>query len=241
MMRCTRPDSLRLRLAASGGVFLALTGAWLGHEFEYLRVWGVAGLERGLVGSMHAYMLPVGLVFAGLAALFAGGAWIRWQQLALRLDRAALAFRAALSGKRVTLEPVVRDFIRPSWGSRILVLGAALAILQIGLYLLQENVEALIVGATAPGFGAITGVHWAAPLIQLDIALTLLTAVAFVQNRLQARAAAIASLELFVRAIIGRLRVVDDVPRRFIASLAPHRFWGRHIWSRPPPLPVIAA
>src|SRR4029077_1888868 len=50
-----------------------------------------------------------------------------------------------------------------------LPLGAA----QLALYLAQENLEAVLGGAAAPGLGPVTGVHRAAAALQLGVALVL--------------------------------------------------------------------
>jgi len=234
--RETATAPARLRLVASGGVFLALGGAWLGHELEYMRVWGLAGLERGTTGSMHAYMLPVGLVLAIVAALIAHRAWSSWQRLATRLDRAALVLRSALRGGRPEpIPPLSATPSRASWESRILLLGLALAILQICLYLLQENIEAVVSTAPVPGIGAITGLHWAAPLVHLDVALTLLALVTLTARVVRRRVADVAVIEALIRAIAARLRPVSAARPKPVAATSPHAWFGRHLWSRPPP------
>ena len=54
----------RARLAAPGGVLLALLGLWLGHTIEYARVWGFQGIQGELSGSMHGYMVPFAAILA---------------------------------------------------------------------------------------------------------------------------------------------------------------------------------
>jgi len=227
------PQHLRLR--ASGAVLLALLGVWLGHAVEYLRVWGLGGLDRALLGPAHAYMIPLGAVLALAAALCARRAWTSWQRLAMRLDAAARSLRGALRGGAsggATAEPLTA----PSWESRVLSLSTLLATAQISLYLLQENVEAFAAGQTPPGLGAVTGVHWAAALIQLDIALVLLAVAAFFVRRFQARVAEVVAVESLVHWIIrARLRPQRATVRPSGRLAAAFEWWGRASWSRPPP------
>jgi len=223
-----------LRITVSSGVVLALIGVWLGHGIEYLRVWGPAGLERALTGVAHAYMVPLGVVLVGVASAVAMRAWSSWQRLALRLDRAACALHLALRGKR----PEPRDRAAPSWPSRILLLGLAMAVLQVGLYLLQENVEAMAFGLPAPGFGAITGVHWAAALLQVDIAFLILAAATFVLRRFAARAAVVQRIEALLRLLAAMLRPRSGRAPLPQCQMDPEQWLGRGYAPRAPPLPA---
>src|SRR4029077_13139182 len=87
------------RVAASGGVLLALIGLFLGHTLEYLRVWGAAGIVESITNPVHAYMLPVAGVLVALGAVFAFRLARAWRALNDRLDRAAASVRRALSGR----------------------------------------------------------------------------------------------------------------------------------------------
>jgi hypothetical protein len=184
-------------------------------------------------------MLPVGVLLTVLAAVMARRAWKSWQRLALRLDDAARALRAALRGSRpggrVTAHPL------PSWPSRILTLALALAVLQVSLYLLQENVEAMAVGMRAPGFSAITGVHWAASLIQLDVAFLVLALVTFVVRHFAVCATVIRDIEALLCVLAASLRPVS-APRLHPVFLgAPEDRLGSAMWSRPPPVVTATA
>jgi hypothetical protein len=230
----------RLRLTATFGVLLALIGVWLGHTVEYVRVWGTAGIDRALAGPAHAYMIPVGVMLAVAAALAARRAWSVWQSLASRLDRAARQLRLALRGGRPEPAPAPGlAGVTPSWQARILTLAGALAVIQVAVYVLQENLEAVAMHQPAPGLGAITGVHWAAALIQLDVALLLLAAAVTLLRRLRIRVAAIISVESVLRLLSATLRP-EPVPRPRAARLtAPlDERIGHCLWSRPPPFPA---
>ncbi len=224
-----------LRLTAIGGVLFVLIGVWLGHAFEYIRVWGWTGIDRALTGSSHAYMLPVGLLLAIASALMARRAWNSWQRLASRLDGASRALRLALRGRRAEVATGGPDASLPSWESRILSLATALAVAQVVLYILQENLEALATGRSLPGWGAITGVHWAASLIQLDIAFVLVAFAALFMRRFRARVTYATAIEALVRRLVASLRPRSDGPMRAIFRGSPHAWLGSSIWSRPPP------
>jgi hypothetical protein len=224
-----------LRLTASLLALLGLTGVWLGHALEYLRVWGSAGVGQALVGPAHVYMLPLGLVLVIAAALMARHAWSSWHRLARRCDRAALALKQARRGRRPPLERDPPIEAPPSWEARILSLGAMLAFAQVCLYLLQENLEALAAGRAAPLLGVITGVHWAAALIQLDVAFVVLAVVTLLLRRFRSRIVVVAALESLLRVLRATLRP-PPAPRPLpLCAPAPDALRGSLAWSRPPP------
>ena len=234
----------RRQLLVGGFAALALVGLWLGHTVEYVRVLGTAGLTTELTGSVHAYMLPLGAALAFAAAI--GGVWIwrSWVALGARLDRARGMATSLLRGRTTPAEPVAEATSRhsPSLAAGVLAAWPALALLQIALYLVQENVEALAAGAPAPGFGAITGVHALAPLVHAGVALVLVIAGAGLLRLLQRRAKQIAVVEAVIRALLRRWRALPQPlalpPER--DAVAPSLLLGRHILQRPPPALLAA-
>ncbi|HZS14334.1 MAG TPA: hypothetical protein VFC09_07035 [Candidatus Dormibacteraeota bacterium] len=231
------PSPRRIRLAASGGVLLALAGVWLGHTIEYWRVNGAAGLGRVMVGSLHAYMLPVGMLLALAAAAGAMHGLRLWLRLGRQLGGLRPALAGALRGHRVAAAPRrVEATWRPRGGVRIAAWWLPLTVLQIGLYLFQENVEAGIAGAPAPGFGAVTGVHALAPLVHAAVALLLLAAVALGSRLLHRRVEAVERTIALLRHLLDRLGSMRPQAPRAAAAVrpAPLDRFGR-LWSRPPP------
>lgn len=157
-------STLSTRLRFTSLVVLALIGTWLGHGVEYGLIAGWHGVALGLWGPLHSYMLPAALVLSGSA--FA---------LAMRVAAAAGAARQRADRLWRLLRRGLRHQphrqLAPTRGDpNPFVLVVAIAIAQVGLYLLQENVEAALQGAPAPGVGAITGAHWTAPFVQLAFA-----------------------------------------------------------------------
>lgn len=223
-----------------GFVALAVVGLWLGHTIEYVRVFGGAGLTTELTGSVHAYMLPLGAAVALAATV--GGVWIwrLWVALGARLDRARAMATDLLHGRAPKQSPTIgvsATSHSPSLAAGVLAAWPALALLQIALYLVQENLEALAARAPAPGFGAISGVHALAPLVHAGVALVLVIAGAGLLRVLQRRARQVAVVEAVVRALLRRWRALPQplaVPPARVAA-APKLVLGRHILQRPPP------
>src|SRR5207245_8812538 len=98
--------------------------------------------------------------------------WQLWTELGLRLDRARAAVAAAWRGRQRSRLTAAATTV-PSAPARMAALWLPVALLQIGLYLIQENVEAVVAGSPAPGLGAVWGAHWAAPLVHAGVALLL--------------------------------------------------------------------
>ena len=229
-----KPDR-RARVAASGAVLLALVGLFLGHTLEYLRVWGSAGVVGSITNPVHAYMLPVAGVLVVLSALLALRLARAWQALNDRLDRASAGVRRMWRGQAdaVTVEPAPRS----SPAARLTALWLPLAAAQIVLYVLQENVEALARGQAAPGWGAITGIHWAAPFVHLYVALLLACGVRICQILFRRREAIVEQAEALLRAIVRRREhpaAGTGLPAT--QHISPLDLLGRHLWRRPPPL-----
>ncbi len=207
----------------------------MGHTLEYLRVLGSAGLLQSLVSPVHAYMLPVAGVLAVLGALFGMRLWRAWHALNNRLDAAAAGLHRIWRGRAAVVPhpPAARS----SPVTRLIAVWLPLAAAQTLLYLIQENVEAIARAQPAPGWGAITGIHWAAPLVHLYVALLLAAGLRICQVLLRRREAVVERVESLLRAAARR----TSRPAPVIAApalqlhAAPPRF-GRHRWRRPPPL-----
>jgi hypothetical protein len=223
------------RVAASGGVLLALIGLFLGHTLEYLRVWGPAGIVESMTNPVHAYMLPVAGVLLALGAVFALRLARAWQALNNRLDRAAAGVRRILHGR--TADVSGDRTLRSSPGTRLAAIWLPLAAAQTALYLVQENIEAVARSQPAPGLGAITGIHWAAPFVHLYVSLLLACVVRICEILFRRREVAVERVEAFLRAIARRHRTAAPPTRRPVArAVSPLDRLGRHLWRRPPPL-----
>ena len=217
-------------------MLLAFIGLWVGHTLEYLRVWGDAGFAGSLTNPVHAYMLPLAAVLVVLGALFALRLWTMWQALNQRLERAALGLRMVWRGRSMT---AVRDIPRrSSSGSRLAAIWFPLAAAQMVLYVVQENIEAIATGHSAPGLGAVSGIHWAAPFVHLYVALLLACGIRICQVLLHRRSAIVERAEALVRAVARGVRVTlpeASIPAQRRAG-APLDGLGMHVWRRPPPL-----
>ncbi|MGH7687444.1 MAG: hypothetical protein ACREN2_11600 [Candidatus Dormibacteria bacterium] len=229
----------RRRLLVGGAVALALIGLWLGHTLEYMRVLGTAGLNTELFGSVHAYMLPLGAALAFAAAT--GGLWLwrLWSALGRRVDGGRAAIRSLFRGRPVQPpgEPPSSLGRAPSFWAGVLVAWPALALLQIALYIFQENAEALAGGVRAPGLGAVSGVHWMAPFVHAAVAFVLVTIAAAVVRLLGRRVQTVARIEAVLRALLRARRLL---PQRLSAPAsrdlrAPFLLLGLQRRQRPPP------
>jgi hypothetical protein len=224
------------RVAALGCVLLAFVGLWVGHTLEYLRVWGTAGLVDSMTNPVHAYMLPLAAVLAVLGALFGLRLYRAWQALNDRLDAAAAGMRRIWRGHAGEIPPARQG--RTSPAARLAAIWLPLAAAQIVLYLIQENVEAMARAQAAPGFGAVTGIHWAAPFVHLYVSLLLACGVRICQIVLRRRAIVVERVEAMLRAATRQVReplppALKPAHRR---ASAPLDGLGRHLWRRPPPL-----
>jgi hypothetical protein len=226
----------RLGAGAAAVVVLALVGSWLGHTLEYLRVDGGAGMERALLAGVHAYMLPAGILLALAAALAGVRCRHAWLVLGRRLDRARAALRGLARGERVvpsTLAPAATEVSAPAG---LLALWLPLGAAQVAIYLVQENLEAVLAGAPGPGIGPVTGVHWAAAALQLGVALVLAAGLLAVGRLLRRRARTIERVERLLRLLWDRLLHGRRSPRGARAwRRAPVERFGHQLWSRPPP------
>ena len=228
-MACGRPR----RAFAPTLVLLALIGTWTGHTLEHVRVAGGAGLRAALLGSVHAYMLPVGAML--LAASLAGGVrwWRAWKRLGRSLDSVRAAVAAALRGRRASPPPAAAE---PSGAACWAALALLLAGMQLGLYLVQENLEAAVAGAPVPGMHAVLGAHAAAPLVHLAVAAALAALMAGLGGAIHRRAARITAVVRLLRLLLAMLASGDPTPGPVEAwRPSPVERLGRQLWSRPPP------
>lgn len=214
-------------------VCLALIGAWLGHTLEYLRVDGTAGLRAELTGSIHAYMVPVGIGLGLAAVVVVTLAGHLYRSLGRRRRASRSRLRAVLR-THASVGPAPPA--RPGWTAPglgqlwVLVLAT-----QLGVYVVQERFEALRVGVDRPWLDAVSGVHWAAPLIHAAVALLVAGAAALALRLISRRRRVVEGSERLLAAVIARLRRRPDaweLPRSHVAGL---RLRGTHLWSRPPP------
>jgi hypothetical protein len=225
----------RARAAASGSVVLAFAGLWIAHTLEYLRVWGAAGVLGSITNPVHAYMLPLLAVLVVLGALSGLRLWRAWQALNQRLDLAVLGLRSVWRGRDAS---VAGTSPQPSPVARLIAIWLPLAGAQIVLYLIQENVEAIARAQPAPGFGAITGIHWAAPLVHLYVSLLLACGTRICQVLHHRRAVVVARVEALLRVAVRRRRSSHPpaVASPDSPTASPLDRLGRHLWRRPPPL-----
>jgi hypothetical protein len=226
----------RIRAAASGSVLLAFIGLWIAHTLEYLRVWGAAGIVTSMTNPVHAYMLPLAAVLVVLSALFGIHLWRAWQALNDRLEHAALGLRRIWRGRAATPPDTLSS--RSSAVARLTAIWLPLAAAQLVLYLIQENGETIARAQPAPGLGAISGIHWAAPLVHLYVSLLLACITRICQVLFRRRTVVVARVEALLRIAIRRRR---SAPAAIVAwalrpTATPLGRFGRHLWRRPPPL-----
>jgi hypothetical protein len=170
----------------------------------------------------------LGAVFAFLLAR-------AWQALNDRLDRAAAGVRRIWRGRADGVAGARAPRSTP--GTRLAAIWLPLAAAQIALYLVQENVEAVARSQAAPGLGAITGIHWAAPFVHLYVSLLLACVVRICQVLFHRREVAVERVEALLRAIVRRRRTTPVVVIRPVGrAVPPLDRLGRHLWRRPPPL-----
>jgi hypothetical protein len=220
---------------APGFVLVALFGTWLGHTL----VWSVTGgASPGLaaVHSVHNYLRPVGIVLVALAIV---SSWAEWC-LVRRLEATAVALRRRLkrawrsgsepSGLRRAPAPLPAG--PPSLGG----LWASLALVQLCVYLVQENLEALSAHVAAPGIAVLTRQYGTPAAVHVTIALALAVAVWLVLGRVAEGCEAVARASRLFHALTGR-RIA--VPVWFPAptpTATPAERFGLTALPRPPPL-----
>ena len=202
----------------------ALAGAWVAHLLEYARVWGWDGFSSSASRQVHTYLGPVGLVLVAMAFLGV--------QIGLRAFRRLERLLADVSDGSVAPGEAVarsRQFTLP-----ITSLLSLVWVLQLLLYLVQENAELRALGVHQPVLSVVTGTHQWAAAVHLLVAVALVGALWFVHRP-------VADLAQLVREVVawlvaGRRRAT--LPSPFVRpapSWTPAERFGRHVWSRPPP------
>ena len=223
------------RVLGSWVGFLVLTGLWLGHTLEDVRVSGSARLLQEL--TEPTFMLPLGITVAIFAAVASARLWRLWLRLSGRLDTARNRIRALWRNQACGAADELPLSRVPSFAGGVASLWAPLSLLQIGLYLTQENLEALVEGARLPGAAPLTGAHWAAAPIYAAVALLLAATATFLARRLRERHDQVARLEALATHFANRVgREIPALPRGPLTALPPLRLFGASLWRRPPPL-----
>lgn len=223
-----------LRSLGPWGVLLALIGMWLGHTAEVVLV----GRHHGLAGELWepADMLPMGAVLAVLAAAAGARLWWLWLGLSRRLDVARQQLRALWRNQQVVAEPPRRRAEIPSASGGTLALWIPLVAVQLGLYVAQENLEALLDGGSAPGLRPLIGFHRTAPLVHAVVALALAWGATALVRRLRRGQDAVCRAEGLVARGVQLVRRSLSIPMPAPVSVRPPlRLHGTVLWCRPPP------
>ncbi len=182
---------------------------------------------------VHAYMLPLAAVLLLLGAAWAVRLVTTWRGLQDRLDHAAAALHSIWRGAPAVAS---RAPGRSSPVTRLAAIWLPLFVAQIVLYLVQENIEAIARAQPAPGLGAITGIHWAAPIVHAYVALILACAVRIGQVLLHRRTVVVERVEALLRVLVKRTRRITAGIALPVTRVAwPLDEVGCHLWRRPPP------
>ncbi len=221
--------------AAPGLVVLALVGAWIGHTVEFVRVFGDRAQGTPMFAGVHAYMLPFAAVLLVLAGLGGGVLWSMWWRLGRRLAATRAVLRASLRGGNDAELGAERT---PGAGVRLGLLWVPLTLLQISIYIVQENVEATALRHALPGLGVVLGIHSGALIVHTLIALFISAVVVAAWWPVQRRESAIAAIARLVRALVQRRRAADEPRRRQAPVAATARLMRWSLWCRPPPIPI---
>jgi len=224
-----------------GSILLAFCGLWIAHAIEYARAFGPRDALIVLAGSVHLYMIPLGFGLAVAAALASSRLFSVWMRLGTRLDRTRGEIARVLRGRAPVPAPsdaagrLLAERSGPSRHARLVVAWPALTVLQLALYLGQENLEALRAGTAAPGFGAISGVHALAPAVHALVALVLLLLVLAADRLVGRRAQTLDAAERLLRRLLQRFaRSRNAHPQ--VRSVPPAWLLGDVCRQRPPPL-----
>ena len=224
----TRPTST-VTVAPYAVVLAAVAGAWLAHGLEYVRVWGWGGFGSSAARQIHTYMGPIGLVLLALA--FVGvevglRSFRRLERLLLGLSEGTVDLRDA--------SPVSRRFELP-----ITSLLALLWVLQLVLYVVQENVELRAIGVHQPALGVLTGPHQLVAAVHLLVAAALAGAL-WLLHRPIIRLAEVVRQVVAWLAATRRRKLIPVLSKRAVLSWTPAERWGTQRWCRPPPQSAAA-
>ena len=227
-----------MRQRRTGGLLLlALLGAWLSHTAVYVDLRGPAGLQADLLASPHRYMLPAAALILTATALVVRPVWRLWCDLGLRLQVVRTAVDRVQRGL-LPASPLSHRSVHGTLRSgRLLALWATVAPLQLTLYVLQENLEALSAHQVAPGLSVLWSDHWAATLIHAVTALVLCALAVWLTRGVARRARSLAVEARLLRWLLRRLSAARCTVSAALLESPLDRF-GPQLWSRPPPLPT---
>lgn len=209
-------------------------GAWLGHFFEYARVAGWHAGVTAMTDSPHIYFFPAGGALMALVFGVSAGAARAWAHLGHRLRRAQVGLWVgpAQPMPDEPTDPRQRAAPRLSlpW------VWVLLTVLQVGTWILQENLEAVSSGQPAPMLGVVGGVHWLAPVVQAEVALILAAVYVLVHRVFSRRADQVQVIERLVARRWRRHCPLRPLPPRWMpVASSPLERWGAQRWQRPPP------
>jgi hypothetical protein len=112
-------------------------------------------------------------------------------------------------------------------------------ILQVGLYIVQENAELRARHIHQPVLGVVTGAHVWAPAVHLLVAAALVAVVWLTHRPLSALTELVRQVAAWLIAT-GRRAVAAASPVGNVRSWTPAERFGRQLWSRPPPAALRA-
>lgn len=203
----------------------ALAGAWLAHLLEYARVWGLDGFSSSASRQVHTYLGPVGVVLVALALVgvhLGLRSFRRLERLLAGLSDGSVDTRHATAGSRQFTMPFT-SLLSLVW------------VLQLALYVVQENAELRALGVHQPMLSVVTGTHQWAAAVHLLVAVLLVGAIWLTHRPVAELARLLREVVAWLVAGARRVREpLGTVPRT--RSWTPAERFGRHVWSRPPPL-----
>ncbi|MBV9411973.1 MAG: hypothetical protein JO148_10270 [Acidimicrobiia bacterium] len=203
----------------------AVAGAWLAHGLEYVRVWGWGEFGSATSRQVHTYMGPVGLVLVLLA--FVG------VEAGLRSFRRLERVLAGLSNG--TVEPTQVQSEPRRFAIPITSLLSLIWVLQLVVYVIQENAELRAEGIHQPILNVLTGPHiWAAGVHLLVAAL--LVGTIWLLHRPLAQLADVVRQVVAWLVASQRRAAAGATPAPSVRSWTPAERFGRQLWSRPPPV-----
>lgn len=203
----------------------AVAGAWLSHTLEYGRVWGWSEFGSAASRQVHTYMGPVGLLLLALAVIGV--------EAGLRTVRRLNRVLSGLSDG--SMDPADAHIARRRFALPATTLLALEWVLQVALYVVQENVEHRAIGVHQPVLSVLTGVHQWAAGIHLVVAILLVVALWLLHRPLAELAQSVRDVVRWLLAA-GRPPVLPTSPPPPARSWTPTERFGRQLWSRPPPV-----
>ena len=209
---------------------LSVVGAWLGHFFEYIRVAGWSAGWSETTTSAHVYFFPAGIGILAVAAGVSVGAGRLWGLLRRRLEAA----EAAVWGGPA--KPDSTGSVSSSPGHRLAPLWLQLTVLELAIWVGQENLEAVAAGHRAPLLSVLSGVHALAPMVMAEVAFLLASVYCLICRRFRDLEEAVRCVEGFIarrwrRATTLLWSVVEPVS----LAVTPFERWGTQMWQQPPP------